>query len=326
MAPVSRQNGGAMFYGGIVDPFKPYSHKELMQDSVRLFYAYPDFLRVKTIGLSAGKRNIIRLTLGRGEKKILLCGAHHGREYISASFLMKLAQEYAVYDKNNMVTGGYNAARLLDDFSIDIVPMVNPDGVEICCRALRQAEQAGQIKNMQLIGKDYSEWKANARGVDLNRQYPCLWERLQTGVTEPASQGFPGNAPASEPEVRTMMRLCMDYEYILAASFHTKGEEIYYADSLTDQLLPQAFPIAQKLSALTGYAIHPVSEDPAQYAGGFENWFRMLFGRCAFLIELTPYNHTNIPYNDRHFEKLAWNKAYLSGLLLADEARLLIQP
>lgn len=312
--------GGAMYYGGIVNPYKAYSYEDLVSDSVRLNLSYPTFLRVQTIGLSTEGRKLLLVSLGKGEKKILLCGAHHGREYISASFLMKMAEEYAVYYKNSMKAEGFDAGKILNEVTIHIVPMVNPDGVAICRRALKNKEQPNKIKAIRLLGSSYSEWKANANGVDLNRHYPCLWEKLKTGVLSPASEGFKGYSAASEPEVKAMMRLCTEQDYISSASFHTKGEEIFYADGLTNKLLPQSYPIAKKISILTGYAIADVSQDVGIYAGGFENWFRMLFSKPSFLIELTPYNGTH-PHDDSLFDTLVWDKAALVGLLLADEAR-----
>lgn len=307
-----------MFYGGIVNPYKTYSYEDLILDTIRLNLSYPSFLQADIIGHSAEGRKLMLISLGKGEKQILLCGAHHGREYISASFLIKMAEEYAVYYKNNMKIKGFNAGKIFNEVTLHIVPMVNPDGVMICQQGLKSKKQPDKIKTIRILDGSYSEWKANANGVDLNRQYPCLWEKLQLGI--PSSEGFKGYTPASEPEVKTMMRLCSEHDYILSASFHSKGEEIYYADSLTNKLLPQSYPIAEKIGFLTGYSIAGVSQDPAIYAGGFENWFRMLFKKPSFLIELTPYNGT-FPHDDRLFDSLVWNKAALIGLLLADEAR-----
>jgi g-D-glutamyl-meso-diaminopimelate peptidase len=263
----------------------------------------------------------MHITLGHGEKKLLFLGAHHGREYITAAFLMKMAEEYAICYKNNLKAESYDVRRLLDEVSLDMVPMVNPDGVIICQKGLRSMAQSKRISGMRLLGEDYSEWKANANGVDLNRQYPCLWEQLRTGVDVPASQGYKGQSPAQEPEVKAVMRLCMDNAYALAVSFHTKGEEIYYADSLTGEL-PGAYGIAQHLSAFSGYAIKEPSSEPGTYAGGFENWFRMLFHRCALLIEMTPYDDTGHPHDDKDFCQLTrWKKTCLMGLMLAEAVR-----
>ena len=120
---------------------------------------------------------------------------------------------------------------------------------------------------------------------------------------------YKGAAPASEPEVQAMMKLCEDNDFLLAASFHTKGEVIFWADSGTEDEIPAAQQIAQTLSDVTGYAMNPVSEDPAVYGAGFENWFRQEYRRPAFCIELTPPNNGSALHDDEEFQTLIWDKA-----------------
>lgn len=299
--------------GLIVNPAKPYSFADVFSDSVRLSIAYPDIVTVKTVGFSVEKRNILLLALGRGEAKALLCGAHHGREYITAAYLMKMAEEAARLYQMKGDPDGTGVYPLLNAVSLHIVPMVNPDGVEIC--------QSGFEEDSPLYvsGHSHRTWKANANGVDLNRQYPCLWDKLRS-FASPAPEGYKGEAPATEPEVRAVMKLCLENAYSLAASFHTKGEEIYWADSLTRDRLPMAKKIAKRLSEASGYSLKEVSRDPALYGGGFENWFRFAFERPAFLIELTPYDNSPYPHLDGRFESLVWRKAKKLGLVLAEEA------
>jgi g-D-glutamyl-meso-diaminopimelate peptidase len=135
---------------------------------------------------------------------------------------------------------------------------------------------------------------------------------------------FKGRASATEPEVQAMMALCNDNDFALAASFHTKGEVIYWADSGTQDNITTGASIAQTMADITGYDLMPVSEDPAVYAAGFENWFRQDFSRPAFCVELTPAGNGSEPYEDANFVTLVWNKAKylvadLIGQTLAEE-------
>jgi hypothetical protein len=117
-----------------------------------------------------------------------------------------------------------------------------------------------------------------------------------------------------------MMALSRQHEFLLAASFHSKGEVIYWADSGTYKEIPSAEKIADSISKLTEYKKMPVSQDPAIYGAGYENWFRLEFKRPVFCIELTPFNNTDIPHADEKFDSLVWNKGKYMGLLLMQEA------
>jgi len=71
------------------------------------------------------------------------------------------------------------------------------------------------------------------------------------------------------------------------------------------------------MSDVTGYDMMPVSEDPAVYGAGFENWFRQDFARPGFCVELTPTGNGAVPHEDADFEPLIWDKAkYLVAELI----------
>lgn len=82
-------------------------------------------------------------------------------------------------------------ARPADGLQLWVIDTVNPDGVR-------------------------AHTRRNARGVDLNRNYPHRW---RGGV--PRSSGYyPGPRAASEPETRAVMRLVKDVEPDLSIWYH----------------------------------------------------------------------------------------------------------
>ena len=113
---------------------------------------------------------------------------------------------------------------LLSAFTLYFMPMANPDGVEICLE--RDLPDPGLLMRYPNI----RTWKANARGVDLNENYPCLWKQKRSYMPCPASEGFKGYEAASENEVKCIMKFCLKNDIYAAMTFHAKGEEIYYAD------------------------------------------------------------------------------------------------
>lgn len=301
----------------IVDPNRTYSYEQMISDAAKLKETYPDIIDTQTIGQSVEGRDILLIKLGKGSKKIVLTGAHHAREYISATFLMETIDEYARAYKNAGKYGEFDLKTLLDEATIYIVPMVNPDGVNLVQNGVESVKDPNKVKSMRMMQDGYSEWKANINGVDLNRQYPCHWDEKASNTDVPSSEMYKGTAPATEPEVQAIMKLCEENDFILAASFHTKGEVIYWADSGTNNEIPVAERIAQTLADVTGYKLNPVSEDPAVYAAGFENWFRQEYERPGFCVELTPVGNGSAPHDDSQFSTLIWDKAkYICADLL----------
>ncbi len=309
-------------YENIVDPNRTYSYGQMTTDAGKLEEMYPDIISTDSIGKSVEDRDILLIKLGKGDKKIVLAGAHHAREYITSTFLMETIDEYARAYETEGKYGEFDLKALLDEVTIYVVPMVNPDGVNLVQNGIDSVADPEKVREMHMEKNSYSEWKANINGVDLNRQYPCLWEKKK-GPDGPSSENYMGKQPATEPEVKAMMKLCRDNDFLLAASFHTKGEVIYWADSGTVDEIPAANQIAQTLADVTGYKKNPVSEHPADYAAGFENWFRQDFAHPAFCIELTPVDGSSAPHDDSLFGTLIWQKAkYLCAELLYEAADL----
>ncbi|MFZ5973785.1 MAG: M14 family metallopeptidase [Bacillota bacterium] len=292
-----------------VNPNQTYSYAQMMEDAQELARLYPGLVDVSSIGKSVEGRDIPLIRLGKGSKKIILLGAHHAREYMTSTFLMETADEYARAYASGGKFGGYDIQKLLNGITVYIVPMVNPDGVNLVQNGPDSAKNTEKVRSMRMLQDSYDEWKANINGVDLNRQYPCHWEEKASATDVPSSEMYKGTAPATEPEVQAVIGLCKAQDFVLAVSFHTKGEVIYWADSGTQDAIPAGSRIAQALGEVSGYKLMPVSEDPSVYGAGFENWFRQDFKRPAFCIELTPTGNGSAPYDDALFDKLIWKKA-----------------
>lgn len=304
----------------IVNPYVKYTYEQMMEESQKLAERYPDLISLDSIGSSVEGRDLLLIKLGKGDKKIILCGTHHAREYITSSYLMKMTEEYAKAYTGSGTFGKYNVRTLLNKVTLYIVPMVNPDGVNLVNNGIKTVSDPEAVSAMAMVKSTYREWKANINGVDLNRQYPAHWEEKYDNIGKPASENYKGTDAATEPEVQAMMKLSRDNDFILAASFHTKGNVIYWADRGTVKKIKGVEAMAKRLSSLTGFKRMPISEKPSVYGAGYENWFRLEFLRPAFCIELTPYNNTDVPHDDKKFDSLVWKNAKYIGLFLADEA------
>lgn len=271
---------------------KFYDHKRLTEDVFALRERYPA-LEVFSAGRSLCGRELWCMSVGHGERTLLAVGTHHAREYVTAILLMKHCEDLLEnYDE-----------KLMQRVRVVFLPMLNPDGVEICMYGATDDAVAA----MPRLNGTFSSWKANGRGVDLNRNYPCLWEEKCMIVDSPASEMYNGPHSASEPEVRAMMELSRRLMPRLALTFHTKGEEIYYADVNTPLLAEESLRYARVLSEESGYRILPPSADPAVFAAGFENWFRAQIGSPCILIEAGRYDGAE-PFDIGKFDAEIWEK------------------
>jgi g-D-glutamyl-meso-diaminopimelate peptidase len=295
----------------IVSPTSPYTYDQLMRDVHALCKTYPGLIRCEDAGFSVEGRVLPLLRLGSGRAGLLCCGAHHAREYITSACLMYMVNFYARAAAANKRMGGFDLAKLLTDYSVYVMPMVNPDGVALAQGGIKAVQEPEKVKKMTLVRPSYCEWKANINGVDLCRHYPVLWDKRYMPIDVPASELYSGAQPGTESEVKAMIRVCRSHAFRAALSFHAKGESISYADMATAEKTPDALAMARRLADVSGYTLLPTGDNPGIFAASFETWFRDAFLRPALLIRLAPAAGGVMPMNDRDFFSLVWKKARL---------------
>jgi len=300
----------------VVNPYVKYGYKQMMQDAESLGRRYPDLISLSSIGSSVENRDLLMIRLGAGNRKILLLGAHHAREYITSAYLMCITEHYSEKSISDpKLYEEFDIAEILRTVTFHIVPMVNPDGVTLSIKGKSYANK--NITRMRMIHSGYEKWKANINGIDLNSNYPCLWDTKLGPVNTPASELFKGYTAASEPEVRAVIDLCAKTRFRAAATFHSTGEKIFWADENTSHLVKYTRPMALKLAEHTGYTLAPVSLNGEHYAAGFENWFRSQHSRPCFLFEIAPDTSGYLPPNMHDFDRLVWGKMQTACLKLA---------
>jgi len=99
----------------------------------RLADLYPDTIELEEIGRSFQGRPIHMVTLGHGSRTVLLWSQMHGDEPSATPALLDIA--------NFLLSraGEPEAAAILDDLTLLIIPMLNPDGSQIYERRNQQA-------------------------------------------------------------------------------------------------------------------------------------------------------------------------------------------
>ena len=277
-----------------------YSY-EKMQDAAEALIRHYPFLRKIDIGTSVMGKEIFALEIGRGEKRVCYNAAFHANEWITSLILLHFLEEYAKAVMNREALYGTDAMTLYEQITLFIVPLVNPDGVDLVTGALTQGSFYEQAKR---IGEAYPDipfpdgWKANINGVDLNLQFPADWElareiKYEQGYRTPAPRDYVGDGPLSEPESRAMYEFTMQKDFSLILAYHTQGEVIYWKYK---DLEPECSrEIAEYFGEVSGYA---VEETPyASGNAGYKDWFILEFDRPGYTIE-AGYGENPLPISD----------------------------
>ena len=256
---------------------------------LELVRTYP-ILRSELLTTTAFQRPIRTLVMGTGDRKVLFTAAHHANEWITALVLLKFAEDLAQAAAENGQIYGIDAQTILKAATIYMVPMVDPDGVDLVVGAI----QPGTIpyETARALGENYPAipfpdgWKANLLGVDLNLQYPALWLRAREikfsqGFTRPGPRDYVGRAPLNQLESRALAEFTEFLDPALVLAYHTQGKVIYW--QFQNIPVPGARELAEEFSRLSGYALEDVPEE-SSYAG-YKDWFIQRFRRPGFTIE-----------------------------------------
>ncbi|MDR7072726.1 M14 family metallopeptidase [Fictibacillus barbaricus] len=265
-----------------IEAKRKYDFSALNEDVEKLIKHYP-FIKKQTIGFSVLGKPIDILSIGNGQKKVHVNGSFHGNEWITTAILMKFINEYAQALTTNKHLNERDPLTLYRDSTLLAVPMVDPDGVDLALNGPPENEEYRELVLKLNHGKrDFSDWKANIRGVDLNNQFPAKWEIEQKRKPqEPASRDFPGEKPLTEPEAIAMADAVERFEFDRVIALHTQGKEIYWGFE-GDEPMPVSGDLAAEFEKVSGYkAIRYVDS----YAG-YKDWYIQEYKRPGFTVEL----------------------------------------
>lgn len=305
----------------IVDPYRMYTYEQLTEDIAALAARYPELVTAGSIGQSVEGRDIPLLCVGKGERNIILCAAMHAREHETTNCLMYMLERYCrAYEADEWYCG-LSYRRVLDAVRFVVVPVLNPDGVVIAQQGTPYALQNAKLAAMPITDGwpgNYYCWKANANGVDLNRNWTYLFNNTYK-CTVPASADYAGPEPMSEPETRAMAELLERTPYYAFCSFHSAGNCLYWIDSSNSQALrDKLYPTASRIAQFCGYLLM-LNEDVSRAGGYMINQARAATELPCMTVEIGPYNGY-YPYQNYELFRPVFEKAYPIGLLLADEA------
>ena len=250
---------------------------------------YP-FTKLERVGDTDFQRPIWMLTIGTGKRHVLFTAAHHANEWITALVLLKFAEEFAAAIQGNGQIFGESARMLSAQATIYMVPMVDPDGVDLVVGAIGPGSP--QYNIARHFANNYPDipfpdgWKANLLGVDLNLQYPAGWLqareiKFSQGFTSPAPRDYVGRSPLNQAETKALAGYTTFVDPALVLAYHTQGGEIYW--QFEDYEIPGARELGEAFARLSGYTLAEVPYNSG--FAGYKDWFIKYFGRPGYTVE-----------------------------------------
>ena len=249
------------------------------------------FCRTEVIATTEFGRTLRTLTIGTGARRVLYTAAHHANEWLTAPLLVRFAAEFCAALRSKRAIGDVDAAALAETATICILPMVDPDGVDLVTgdiapntfaylQAKSMAEHYPQIRFPE-------GWKANLLGVDLNLNYPAGWTqareiKFSQGFTRPGPRDYVGRAPLGQRESRALAEFTQTFDPALVLAYHTQGEVIYW--QFRDYAVPGAKELGEEFARLSGYEL---ADTPYESSfAGYKDWFIQEFRRPGYTIEV----------------------------------------
>lgn len=257
-----------------------YTYEKLKEDLNKLQKNY-QFIKINEIGRSVLNKKIFEVIIGAGTKKVHFNGSFHANEWITTPILLKFINEYLLALTNTNKLNREIMERFYNNVQLSIVPMVNPDGVNLVINGPPH-KLAKQLIKINQGSTNFSDWKANIRGIDLNNQFPTNWEieKERKIPKSPAARDYPGDKPLTEPEATAMANLALRRNFDLLIALHTQGAEFYWGYEHMEPVQSELW--AQRFEKMSSYKAVKYIDSHA----GYRDWFIARFSKPGFTFEL----------------------------------------
>ncbi len=210
---------------------EPLTYEKIYYTLWEIGQRYSGFTQFRVIGKSHDDRMIPMLEMGKGSDAVFCIAGLDGCDRWMPACFVQMIQEYCrAYECGWELDEEYHVQKLLDEVRICFIPVVNPDGYEICEKGFGTVRNPIYRQMLRMMEWDSADFVYNARGMDIRRNFPtsyCAREKIH-------------QEPASENETKALIRIFQEYKSAGLLSFCHLGKRIVYFRQ------PQAFSYNQR--------------------------------------------------------------------------------
>lgn len=293
-----------------------------MDDLKALEKYYPECIKCSDGGKTSQGRVIPIVLFGNPDAKhyVMIQASIHAREYMSTMIVMSMLEHYA----KSYEAGEYKGNKIKDlfqDVCLLILPMVNPDGVEIAQRGEAGAVTSDVkewVRQTVASGTPYDQIKSNASGVDLNRNFKNGFGKDRKKKDTKGFSHYPGPKPYSEIESRLLLSISELHDYTCFLNYHTSGNLVYYGcKNAPAAVNKKALDLSRIIKRHTAYPLYGPSTSPE--CGSWADEVEVLYKRPSATIELGSKNPVPLAEYDGLYKKNLWIWADLANAILQGE-------
>lgn len=247
----------------------------------KLDVKYP-FLTCTVIGRAYSGRGIFAFSFGNSSNAVVITGGTAGKYSQTSIILYRFINRVCRSILLGKELSGVNFSALTEKYGITVIPCLNPDSAEIAVRGIRGAGRLSDTVKKMPCG-DYSEWKANGAGVDINLNFDTDWrmlkiKSLENNVLFSSGEGFPGEMKESEPETRAFSSYCRMKGFRSCLTLSEGNNLVYYSKKNKS---PVSSAMMAKILASSCFCHASDAEIPPSPSA----WFVSEFSKPGFLLE-----------------------------------------
>lgn len=309
-----------------------------------LVLKYPNILHLEVLGYSVDQKPIyvlvmtenVQETIQRDDFNVyrmhyLIEAGTHGRETVNPFIVLKMIEDYAIDYYNDNHIKEFNVNVELSTSVIHFIPLLNPDGHDLAKVGVSSViTEEGKKIISSIKDKNYPNWKANLRGVDINRNFPDRyldkninewvdkWQLYPNSYVsyEPSGAYYSGPYAGSEPETQILMQYMTKYDFRNYITYHSRGK-VFYFDwyYAPDGYNEKVIPLINIINKVTSYAIQ---YSTSGLGSGYDNeYFSANLLKPGITLETVPAG-TKTPTEQKYYQD-AYNQSYLLPLYFVQE-------